>query len=342
MKGLLFALLSLIAFGSLGVHADGTDCDGVGYASVLFASSNGTQLYGRLFRAAAGGEARAVVVLHGSGGLFKTPSGGAPTPLGSLDSLAMENEFCEWATLLRDRGYHAFFPDSYASRGFYELSDGNPQNISGAQQQTFRTLDSFGALAAVCAQPHVDCSCRSLIGFSKGAEVAMLTQFWRLDTLPDVWPYVAADVLAGRGYEYAVPWYGGCGFYGTISLEDANEAKWNDSARPFYYPRVGSKMTMLLGEFDALRSPACQPTREWQTGVVASHLGATNAVTFTTYAGVGHGFDSGPLSNASEAMARYSGRNLTLANLCSPQRSDSSSNLTAAASVSSALGWIFG
>jgi dienelactone hydrolase len=110
----------------------------------------------------------AVVVLHGSGGLW---------PEGQIGG-AMENQFEDWAEELTARGYLAIFPDSYNPRGIEEgfskrLPHVDPQFDSDAcSPQWDRPRDVLATLDYLVQRGDVDLGKVSVVSFSQGAETA--------------------------------------------------------------------------------------------------------------------------------------------------------------------------
>jgi dienelactone hydrolase len=152
---------------------------GTGYAakqtpdfSGTIAGPNGLQLNARLYRPADPGSYPAVIVMHGSGGMWSNDvvSNGILTHLDA------------WAAWLKSHGYVALFVDSYVARGITSnFSNRRPaedttKDDTKCSPATVRPHDAYAArawLVANATAQKVNTSRIGLLAFSQGAEAAL-------------------------------------------------------------------------------------------------------------------------------------------------------------------------
>jgi dienelactone hydrolase len=232
----------------------------------------------------------AVVVLHGSGGLFATPD--------SNDTkLEVAQQFADWAGMLIQRGYAVMLPSSFYSRGYFEWDD-HPPGVDETDRLIMRAYDVYGALRYACAQPFIDCARVGLVGFSNGGSTALLAMHERLDEvtgMSSLTPAATRERFVG-----AFSYYPGCDMQDLV----------DDPAKP-YYP------TAMVAIHHASRDPLLEdcPARLDAVQAIAEARRASEVpLSLTIYPGAGHGFDDEP-ENSAEASAQDQARAATLADL---------------------------
>ncbi|MCL6274645.1 dienelactone hydrolase family protein [Muricauda sp. 2012CJ35-5] len=138
----------------------------------------------------------AVVVLHGSGGLWKDDD----PDLGELS-----RQFEEWQAILNNNGYAAIFPDSYSGRGTDERKGEwkEPPKVFKISSEFVRPKDAHMAnkvltgLKDDSGNSIVDKSKIALLGFSHGGNSVAATLFD--DSLaPDDWSWTQS--FSGKEY----------------------------------------------------------------------------------------------------------------------------------------------
>lgn len=228
----------------------------------------------------------AVLVLHGSGGLYSTPD--------SNDTkLEVSPEFADWAGMLTERGYAVLLPDSFYSRGYFEWDD-HPRGVDEVDRLVMRSYDAYGALRYVCEQSFVDCERVGLVGFSNGASVALMVMHEGLDGLSGMSRLTPA--AERERFVATFPFYPGCELQGLIDG---------------YYPTA--PVAIHHGREDPLLD-GC-PARVDEVRATAQARGVTEVpLSLTIYDGADHGFDGDP-RNAAETRARDAARSATLADL---------------------------
>ncbi len=233
----------------------------------------------------------AVIVLHGSGGLFSESQS-------TDDSLVLAPQFEEWAALLGAQGYATVFPASFYSRGYFEWSD-RPRGIDKQDRLVMRVYDAAAAIGYACDHPAIDCKRLALMGFSNGASTTLLSlhdglsDIERMDGLPPPsrWPEIAVGIA----------YYPGCGFNGLLSLSA-------DDPSDYYYPR--NRLYVHHAEDDSLVDN-CKD-RFIQADERAGSVGQRpSLLELKVYDSVDHGFDSSP-DNSRERSARDRARSFTL------------------------------
>ena len=120
----------------------------------------------------------AMLVLHGSGGLFGMP--GPDDDTGERPcSGELEPQFARWGERLAGLGYVVLMPASYDARGFCDYRKDSariPDDFDDSGERLVgRLYDADAASRLLCALPEVDCDHLGLLGFSHGASTVMLT-----------------------------------------------------------------------------------------------------------------------------------------------------------------------
>lgn len=229
----------------------------------------------------------AVLVLHGSGGLFTTPDR-------NDTKLEVAPQFADWAGMLTRRGYAVLLPDSFYSRGYFEWDD-HPRDVDETERLVMRSYDAYGALRFACELSFVDCERVGLVGFSNGGSVATMVMHEGLDEVAGMEALTpAADRERFVG---SFPFYPGCDLQGLV----------DDPARP-YYPTA--PVAIHHGSEDPLLEHC--PARLDAARAAAQARGASEVpLALTIYDGADHGFDDAP-RNAAETTARDEARAATL------------------------------
>ncbi|MGF1609748.1 MAG: dienelactone hydrolase family protein [Kiloniellales bacterium] len=140
---------------------------------------------GRLYRPDGEGPFPAVVLLHGSYGIWE------------WDDL--------WAERLRSWGYVVLNVDSMTPRGLYRHNTGIGATEKGASRRYVgafpRALDALGALAYLAAQPFVAPAAIAVLGMSEGGTTAMYTASPR-DKSPAAGRFAASLALYPNCHEF--------------------------------------------------------------------------------------------------------------------------------------------
>lgn len=239
----------------------------------------------------------AVVVLHGSGGLFRQLEPGETTDNAPCSS-EMERQFQEWAELLPSEGYVTLMPSSFASRGFCDYNEDAPPDFDEEARLVARVFDLYGGIEALCADARVRCDRIGLLGFSNGGSATVLGLHEQLGAVIELGglPPPAAEPRLGVAY------YPGCGLQGFVSLSE-DPARLSDH----YYPRA--PLWVQHASLDGLLDN-CE-LRDRQSRAVATERSVESALDLHVYDGADHGFDSTP-DNAVEEAARSDARARTL------------------------------
>jgi dienelactone hydrolase len=226
--------------------------------ALTIVNSQGQTLNARLYVPAGAGPFRAVVALHGCGGLIINGSTGGTT---------LRSQFTGWGERLAAENVVVLFVDSFSPRGFDNVC-GNGTLINEAVD---RVHDAYAGLAYVRALPVVDAARVAVLGWSNGGSAALsaVAVVNNPATLP-----------AAGGFRTAVSFYPGCGLrnqYGNPST-----GTW----LPYAPTRI------LHGDEDDLQ-PNCV-LRTARAVTLVADAGATTSVLMTTYAGARHSFDNAP------------------------------------------------
>ncbi|MEM9646975.1 MAG: dienelactone hydrolase family protein [Bacteroidota bacterium] len=245
---------------------------------------------------------KAVMVLHGSGGLWKDndPEKGV---LGS--------QFEDWKELINQNGMVAVFPDSYSPRGCEERTGKwkVPPDRWLISSQWVRPQDAFNALTMLRNLQFKDSNAVihpqkvGLLGFSDGGTALAATQFDH-DAIPEEWDWtqkfggktygISDGVLPPPpppkegGFNRSIFYYGGAfgnGFWGGNPCSD-------DAAKEYIY-NTNKPMLCILGEEDSLTENAlCMVSQLQEKG---------SPVQLEVYQNVGHGFDTDELPQSADA-----------------------------------------
>lgn len=280
----------------------------------------------KLFVPAGPGPFPAVVVMHGCGGLWLNDD-----EAGGI----MVNNFEQWGVLFQQEGYVALFIDSYSVRGFDTFCSKRPAadpntDDTLCSNKTVRPSDAYSALAYLRTRADVIDDRVGLLGFSHGAESALVTvvdpsvvsgrgswtiSYLNLDNSTTTIPYAApVTVPAAQGFRAVVAYYPGCGFYSYFGSPSATAAN-------LYMPYAPT--LIMHGDLDDLYTPSLYPIAlknksqshatltghpvieyPWLDGF-GDNLTGTNPVWHELFAGADHSFDQiGPASIRDEARLK--------------------------------------
>ena len=242
----------------------------------------------------------ALVVLHGSGGLFAPPEDDAGDDRPCSERL--EPQFARWGERLARLGYVALMPASFDARGFcdwYDDEDRIPDDFDDDRERLLgRLYDTDAASRHLCDMPEVDCERLGLLGFSNGASTALLALHWQLrralddlaglDALDLDLPVLPLPAGAPR-FQVGVAYYPGCGLEGLVHF-DVGVGDIADMYSPAadLYIEHGSE-DPLIADCSVEHG---EGRREVQSSVVARTTGNPDPYHVTVHAGAAHGFDN--------------------------------------------------
>lgn len=265
----------------------------------------------KLFIPAGTGPFPAVIVMHGSGGLWQN---------NNVNGGVMSGHFEEWGTRLQMNGYVALFIDSYTARGVVEFVEKRPaqdpsKDDAVCSNRLVRPSDAYSALEYLRDLDYVIDNRVGIMGFSQGGESTLASvvdeslinaKTWEKRRLnwdntktlvPEDAPYT---VPANQGFRTAVAYYPGCGFYAYFGAESGTGANMYMPYCPTY---------VIHGNEDGLYSGNLYPeklkaksaahatllnrpdtTYPWDDGQGGNETGI-NPLYHKLYNGVGHSFD---------------------------------------------------
>ncbi len=245
-----------------------------------------------------------VVVLHGSGGLYKQLAVSDPS-LGTCSD-QLENQFAYWKQLLTSKGYAVVMPASFYSRGFcdWDKDSANiPEGAGKDERLLWRLLDTRAAAKWACDNPAIDCDRMAVMGFSNGGSGVLISMH---DDLSDAKDLRFAEHGTQEWFVGGIAFYPGCGLEGvlTYSLDPKNIAK-------FFSPQA--PVIVHHAEDDSLLD-TCQDVRDPQVALVAkAENRAADWFDLRVYAGADHGFDNAKKGDpAADLAARDAARAATL------------------------------
>jgi dienelactone hydrolase len=285
--------------------------------------SAGVALQARLVRPAGSGPFPAVVVLHGSAGMWTT----APDPAVPGDLGNMRDQFDRWAGLLVANGYVALVLDSFSGRaaqhpgGFQNLQPPADADVAPVYE---RSRDAFDALAYLRGLSYVDDGRIAVLGFSHGAGGvvgAMVDAAAAND--PDVGigsgnfevsangngPYTVPDPAyppGGQGFRCGVGYYPGAAFFGYFG-------KATDPQDGFYRPT--DPLLLIYGESDPFWTSGHPANLQTKAGLSGSSVAGGNPLLLESHAGLAHSFDNGD----TDEIRAIRGRVLELFDSCVPR-----------------------
>lgn len=225
----------------------------------------------------------AVVVLHGSGGLFTEPDR-------NDELLEVSSQFSDWAAILGEQGYVVLLPSSFYSRGYFDWDD-HPHGVDETERLVMRTYDAYAALRFACEQPYVDCDRVGVVGFSNGASVTLMSMHEGLDEVQGMSELTPA--VERERFARAVSFYPGCGLHDLVDDD--------------YFPSTPT--TIEHASKDSLVDEC--PALAWRVSATAEARAVETPLSLTIHDGADHGFDGDP-RNAAETRARDEARASTL------------------------------
>jgi dienelactone hydrolase len=215
------------------------------------------------------GRRPAVVLLHGSAGLFREH--------GDTCTEEPYGRFTEWAQLLTERGYAVIMPESFYSRG---SCDRPPSDYEDPELLVARAHDAAAAANWLCGHPRVDCSRLAVLGFSHGASVAMLVMHEDLSDAVDS----RLHSLDYPPFAAGVAYYPGCGLESELAneLDEAELDRYFFPTGPMWIPHASKDWL----------SERCEELRDPQVKAVAIDRDIEGDMfQLEIYPGARHGFD---------------------------------------------------
>lgn len=265
--------------------------------TVIIGAGSDRELTARYFLPDGRGPFPAVVILHGSGGLWANDNPAAGV---------MVRHFEDWAQTLGAEGYCSLFVDSFTPRGLVEFRNRRPAE-DPAVDDSFcspayeRPKDSYKALAYLQSLPEIIDDRIALMGFSHGAETALASvvsttlertdwtmSYLKLDGSTETRSFPAPVRWQGAArFATVIAYYPGCGFYGYFGSPNATDAN-------LYMPYAPT--LMLHGGDDPLYSENEYPEKLYfKANNHANHLQLGHRMMqFNLYPGATHSFDEAP------------------------------------------------
>ena len=244
----------------------------------------------------------AVMVLHGSGGLFRMPSDD-DIATGRTCSAELEPQFDRWAQRLAGLGYVVLLPSSFCARGFCDYNDDTdriPIDFDDDRERLLgRLYDTDASGRYLCDRPEVDCARMGLLGFSNGASTVLVSLHWQIN--PSLQEFAMSDgdeldmgVLpvpeGGPTYALGVAYYPGCGLNGLVSFGTDDD----DPIEDMYFP--ASELFIEHATEDSLIDDCSavhgDGRRQLQSAIVAAALGVEDRFHVVAHEGADHGFDN--------------------------------------------------
>jgi len=184
----------------------------------------------------------AVVLLHGSGGLFATPDDTVDTR-GRPCSPELEPQFSRWGERLARLGYVVLMPASHDARGFcdyYGDRDRIPDDFDEPRERLLgRLYDTDAASRHLCGLPEVDCDRLGLLGFSHGGSTVMLALHWQLRrALGELGSELDLDLPiaplppGAPNFQLGIAYYPGCGLESVVHMSSDP----SDNPMDMYFP----------------------------------------------------------------------------------------------------------
>jgi dienelactone hydrolase len=238
----------------------------------------------------------AVIVLHGSGGLYL--KNGEGDELGPC-SMVLEDAFRIWRDLLTDRGYVVAMPNSFYSRGHCEW------NADDKDRMILRVFDTRATEDWLCRQPTVDCDRMALLGFSNGGSVALMALQSDMSITKDSRLREHGPNRPVRG---AVAYYPGCGLENQLT-----ESLDPDDIYRFYSPLA--PVLVQHAERDDLLDD-CEDFRDPQVEQIDEAAGRSEDwFDLRVYNDARHGFDAADEDKKKDYKAKHEARGVTLETL---------------------------
>jgi dienelactone hydrolase len=279
-KHLLLAALAALSLSSLSASAQTV-------TTVTFTGPSNTGLSsgllsGVLYRPAdysSRTNIRAVVMMHGCGGMWSNRVVGATNSNGTPN---LQNHIEKWGLKLASEGYVALAVDSYTRRrpsGADSAAWQNQCNETGnpyagaVDPYTTRVLDARAAFTYLASDSRIDSTRIGLLGWSQGGQSVMVES---AETYRD-----SNTVRSGSDatrFRISVVFYPGCG--SALGFGSPTSSYW----------RPDHDLRMNLGGADAL-TPNCEARADTAISTYGATSGSGRQVLRITYTGAAHGFD---------------------------------------------------
>jgi dienelactone hydrolase len=257
-----------------------------------------------LFIPATAVEVPAVVVLHGSGGMWKEDT----NPAHSI----MESQFTKWVDIFRTEKIAALFVDSYVSRGIPDdFANVAPPDNFPVAAEFVRPRDAYSGLAYLRAQPKIKDAKIGLLGFSHGGTSAVSTMVDSGYVHKDIWSVMSSGVTytsddyanllnpAGKpaqgGFVAAVSYYPGLGFYSYYGrIATPSNGMYRSYAPILIHAAQNDELYMATGtNADANPDTAMRVYDAFKAKAILNgcSLANGNALTMHVYTNANHSFD---------------------------------------------------
>jgi dienelactone hydrolase len=246
----------------------------------------------------------AVVVLHGSGGMWKDDN---------PETLTMTSQFREWKELLDNNCMVGAFVDSFSGRGATEKSgkwETAPDNFK-ISSQFIRSRDANAAMSQLRklkfkdGSPVVRSEDIGLLGFSDGG-TSVISTLYDTNTTPTGWEWTQSfggkeyDTSSGvmspeprplQGFSGGVFYYGGSGGYNYWGSSPCNSEALEKNIYQNYAPIL-------------FQIPTGDSLSEGSLCLAGLLAEKGKSVELNIYEGVGHGFDTDDNTQSSKARTK--------------------------------------
>ena len=280
-KHLLFIALAAVSLTSLSASAQTATL-------VTFSGPSGTglasdQLSGVLYRPANYSSStglRAVVMLHGCGGMWSNRVVGATNSNGTPN---LQNNIEKWGWKLASEGIVALAVDSYTRRKPSTASEQEWQDqCSGAtydgavDSYTTRVLDARAAWSYLAGDSRINSSRIGMLGWSQGGQTVLVEAAETFRTSNTV--RTGSDTTR---FSVSVVFYPGCG--SNLGFGSPSSSYWR--------PHRDLRMNLADPALDSL-SANCDTRADIAINTYGSTAGSGHQVLRITYDGADHGFDN--------------------------------------------------
>lgn len=245
----------------------------------------------------------ALLVLHGSGGLFAMPGEHDAATDERPCSRELEPQFTRWGERLASLGYVVLMPASYDARGFCDYHKDRariPDDFDDSGERLVgRLYDADAASRLLCDLPEVDCERLGMLGFSHGASTVMLALHWQVqralasfgrdEGLTLELPVVPL-LPDSPAFQVGVAYYPGCGLESVVGFSRDP----GDAPADMYFP--SADLFIEHGSEDDLVEDCSadfgEGRRQLQSAAVARADGLDDPFHVRVHAGARHGFDN--------------------------------------------------
>lgn len=268
--------------------------------------TGGDSLLAWLFVPATSVDVPAVVVLHGSGGLWK--------PNTNPSYSVLENQFTKWIDIFRTEKIAALFVDSYVSRGIPDdFAEVKPPHNFHVAAEFVRPRDAYSGLAYLRSQNKIIDNKVGLLGFSHGGTSAVSAMVDSAYVHKTTWSVKSdgttysstnyANLLNPAGFKpqpsgfvAAVSYYPGLGFYSYYGrIATPSDGKYRSyapimihaAANDNLYKQTGTN-TDVVPQNDAYRVYDAFKEKAILNGSIPAN---GNAITMHLYNNANHSFD---------------------------------------------------